>query len=162
MESKPLRQLIDTTLDTAGMSGPFRRRDIAERVYRSAPDDYWTLADAKEARVSWLMDVLHTRMTETHSQQFIDQYFSHLPDEVIGLLGAIPRFICISAGGGREAEHVMSVMATPEHWDANFKLKDRIAKATMAKRNEARSVRDLLVANRVQSLMEFVQREAAE
>jgi len=163
MHSKPLRQAVDLALDTMGMRGPVRRRDVAEEVLRAASDDYWALGDLREAKLAYLHNEIAVRMTAAHSPEFIEPYLTHVPDKYRAMLRRIPRFICVSPRGGRDAQHVMTFCATPADWEANFALKDHIVEATRISRDSARDIRDLLVATGCNSLAELLSsKEAAE
>lgn len=163
MQSRPLRQTIDVVLDTMGMRGPVKRRDVAEEVLRSAPEDYWSIGDLREARLAYLQGEIATRMAETHSAEYIERYLTCVPDKYRAMLRKVPRFICISPRGGRDSEHVMTFAATPEHWAANYALKDHVVQATVVSRDHARDIHDLLTASGAKSLMELLgASEAAE
>lgn len=155
MHSKPLRQAVDLALDTLGMQGPVTRREVAEHVMRSAPDDYWSVGDLRDARIAYLQSEIASRMGEALSEGYIDRFLPHVPEQHRAMLQKVPRFICISPRGGREAQHVMSFVATVEHWDANFKLKDHVVQATTVSRDFARDIRDLLLATGCRSLIEL-------
>lgn len=161
MQSKPLRQAIDLSLDVLGMRGEVTRREVAQHVLRSTTDNDWSVGDEQEARLSYIQTEVAVRMNEPHSDQFIDQYLIHVPDKFRSILRGLPRFICVSPRGGREAKHVMTFRATKDQWAANFELKDRIVEATTVSRDESRVVHDLLAANGADSLLELLQREAA-
>jgi hypothetical protein len=57
----------------------------------------------------------------------------------------------------------MTLFATRQDWKANFDLKDHIVDATRISRDNARDIRDLLVATGRESLAELLgTKEAAE
>lgn len=161
MQSKPLRQAVDLALDVLGMQGPVTRREVAQYVLRSTTDNDWSVGDEQEARLAFIQNEVAAHMSESHSDQFIEQYLMHVPEKFRPVLRGLPRFICISPRGGREAQHVMTFRATKEHWAANFELKDRIVEATRLSRDESRVVHDLLAANGADSLFDLLSRENA-
>lgn len=161
MQSKPLRQAVDLALDTMGMRGPIKRRDVAEQVLRSAPDEYWSAGDLRESKIHYLQGEIAARMGEFHSTEFIEQHLIYVPEKYRDMLRKMPRFICISPRGGRDAEHVMTFLATPEHWAANFALKDYGVQALTGSRDFARDFHDLLVSRGARSLADFLSNERA-
>ena len=102
------------------------------------------MADMREARVLYLMREIGTLMKEPLGQDFVDKHLSHLPPELHYLLPNIPRFICVTKRGGRNAEHVLAIYATVEQWENNFALKDDIAHRTGVAAEESRDIGDLL------------------
>ncbi len=149
------QQAIDLALDTLGMRGPVTRRQVAEEVIRSTTDDYWSYGDIVESKVAYLQTEIAARMGEPHSQRILDQYLPHIPSEYWPVLRSLPRFICISPRGGRDAQHVMAIYATADQWAANFELKDRIVAATTVSRNDSRNIRLLLESTGVRSLADL-------
>lgn len=162
MHSKPLRQTIDITLDTMGMSGPVKRRDVAEAVMRSTPDEYWAEADKRDARLAYIQSAVTTRMNEVHSPEYVGQYLHNVPKDVREALTSVPRFICITPRGGRDAVHVLAVMATPDQWLANFNLKNKVVEATTQSRERSRDMHDLLAKHAASCLLDLFACEAAE
>ena len=158
MQSKPLRQAIDLELDTMGMRGPIKRRDVAQRVMLTAPEDYWSERDKAEARLSYLQKQVKSRMNESHSPEYIERYLTSVPDELRTIFRKVPRFICISPRGGQESEHVMTFVATRENWAANYALKDHVVQATKISRDHARDIIDLLDAGGADTLMDLLGR----
>ena len=144
MESKPLKQQIAMALDILGMGGPVTRRDVAEEVMRHSTPACWSVADRYDADMAFIQRGVRVLMNETHSPGFIDHHLSSIPEEIRDTLREIPTYICISPRGGRGAVHIRTLMATKEHWAANFELKDRIVQATRLSRNASRDIRNLL------------------
>ena len=155
MHSRPLKQAIQLALDTMGMQGPISRRDVARQVKRVSPPDHWSLEDHDDADMAYLMGGVRVCMNQPHSDAFIDQHLANMPDELRAKFHNTPRFICISAGGGRDSQHVMTFLATPEQFDNNFKLKDRVVRATTVSRDVSRDIRDLLKLHNANSLCEL-------
>lgn len=163
MHSKPLRQAVDLALDTMGMQGPVTRRQVAERVILMTTDDDWALGDQREARVAYLQQEIAARMSAPHSAHIVQQYAHGIPPAYRNLFDKLPRFICISPRGGREAQHVMSLNATADDWAANMRLKERIAEATAFSTDVSRTIHDLLRSTGSGSLADLASiSEAAE
>ena len=144
MHSKELREAIDITLDSMGMQGPIKRRDVARRVLMICPRDQWAQADVVESDLAYMQTLVMQRMNIPHSEDFINRHMAALPDDVRAILGKIPRFICITAGGGSGSEHVMAINATKEHWLANIRLKKRVADAAFISLDQSQRIRDML------------------
>ena len=163
MQSKPLKQIVAMVIDSRGMEGPITRRALAEEVMRMAGNDKWSVADEYGARLAFLQNEITTQMNEPHSAAFIERHMVDIPEQFRDTLRKIPRFICVSPRGGRAADHVMTLIATREHWEANFALKDHIVQATRISRNESRDIRDLLEATGATCLADLLGsgREAA-
>ncbi len=142
MESKPIKQAVSMVLDTLGMEGPVTRRAIAERVMRFNPP--WSVSDEYDAKLALVQRETRDQMNAPHSREFIDHHLDHIPEEIRDTIRNIPFYICISPSGGRSAVHIRTLLATKEHWEANFALKDRIAEATRLSSEESRDIRDLL------------------
>lgn len=163
MHSKPLRQAVDLALDTMGMQGPVTRRQVAQRVIEMTTDQDWALGDQVEARIAYLQQEIASRMSAPHSPHIVQQYATRIPPAYRNLFDKLPRFICISPRGGREAQHVMALNATADDWAANMRLKERITEATAISTDVSRSIHDLLRATRSTSLADLLPpAEAAE
>jgi hypothetical protein len=161
MQSKPLKQAIDLALDTMGMRGPVTRREVAEEVMRAAPEDHWSFGDLRDARLAYIQTEVAARMGETHTPEFIERHLTHIPEKYRAMLRKVPRFICVSAQGGRGAQHVMAFIATPDDWASNFDLKDFVVERTRVSRDHARDIRDLLVSTGASSLADLMRAESA-
>ncbi len=144
MQSKPLKQLITLTLDTKGMQGPVTLRGVAEEVLSSAPDDYYSLADDREARLALIQGETKRQMRESLSEHDTDLISSTVPKKYRKTIARLPKFICVSARGGRGSQHVMSLVATEEDWNANYELKAYVTRRAGMSRDDARDIRDLL------------------
>lgn len=142
MESKPVKQAIAMALDTIGMEGPVTRRAIAEEVMRLNPP--WSVSDEYDAKLASYQREAKVQMNAPHSRVFIKRELSHIPEEIRDTIRNLPFFICTSPGGGRDAVHIRTLLATKEDWEANFALKDRIMQATRFSRDGSRDIRDLL------------------
>ncbi len=142
MESRPIKQAVAMALDTLGMDGPVTRRAIAEEVMRYPPP--WSVSDEYGAKLALVQREAKVQMNAPHSQEFIERHMGHVPEEIRDTIRNIPFYICISPRGGRDAVHVRALLATKEHWEANFALKDHIVQATRLSRDESRDIRDLL------------------
>ncbi len=142
MESRPIKQAVAMALDTLGMEGPVTRRAIAEAVMRYPPP--WSVSDEYDAKLALVQRETRVQMNAPHSPEFIKRHISQIPEEHRATLRNIPLYICISPNGGRGADHVRTLMATKEQWEANFALKDRIVQATRLSRNESREISELL------------------
>lgn len=162
MQSRPLKQAINLALDTLGMQGPVTRRQVAEKVLRETTQDHWAVGDEREAKIAYLMTGVAEAMNEPHGNHIVEQYMFRVPEEYRAVLRGLPRFICVSPRGGRASEHVMTILATPEQWAANFELKDRIVEATTISRDESRAILLLLKSTGARSLSELLRVEAAE
>ena len=161
MHSKPLRQMIDLELDAAGMRGPVKRRDIAEAVLVKSQPSHWALADERDARMSYLQNAVAQAMNEPLGDEFVQQYLPSIPGQYHAALSKIPRFICVNARGGREAEHVLSLNASREQWEATLQLRRNVAEWTRLKTTPIQEIVDLLVALAADTLMDITKEEAA-
>ncbi len=161
MESRPLKQLIALVLDTKGMEGPVTRRELADEVMKLAASDQWSASDQYNANRDYIQKGITVQMGEAHSPEFIAVHFSHIPEEHRDTLRKIPLYICISSGGGRGSQHIRTLVATKEHWEANFALKDQIVQATRVSRNRSRDIRDLLEATGAGCLADLLNSEKA-
>ena len=161
MESRPLKNVINMVMDIRGMAGPVTRRSIAEEVMRCDLTNKWSASDEYEARIAYIGRAIKSKMRGTHSLDFINRNLSHIPPEYWGTLRQLSRWICISSGGGHGSEHVMTLVATKAHWQANFKLKDHIVNLTRASRDNSREVRDLLERTGAGCLADLLCSEAA-
>ncbi len=161
MESKPLKRTMLMILDTRGMEGPVTLRGLAEEVMRCALPDEWSASDEYAARLAYLKRGYKGLMNESLSADFIERHLIHIPEELRDTLRRFPRFICISPGGGRGSEHVMTLNATKEQWEANISLKSHIMQATRMSRDESRDIRHLLVATGAGCLADLLNSEKA-
>lgn len=138
-----------------GMKGPITRREVAERVLKEGVSA-WSLADETAAKLLYLQQQVSVAMREPHSNYFVERHLGHIPREYRAALHGLPRFICITPGGGRGAQHVLSLLATREEWEMNISLKDRVVEAAQMSADEARSIRALLMHEQKQSLSEVL------
>ena len=161
MNSKPLKQSISLVLDTKGMQGPITRRSVAEEVMRIAGKECWSASDEWEAKLAYVQKEIRTQMNEAYSQEFIERNVLYVPEQYRDTFCKMSRFICISSKGGRDSDHVMTLVATKDHWEANFALKDRIVQATRASRDESRDIRDLLEMSGASCLADLFNDKAA-
>ena len=143
--SKPLRQLIEITLDTHSMRGPIVKRDVTDEILSSAPDEYWALADIKEARSLIVMAMLTHLMQRPLPEEAIDLILRSpaVPDKYRKALAGLPRFICIN-NGGRHPEHILTLVASREHWRKNTAMKGALEKEIRVSKNVSRNMDDLL------------------
>ena len=158
MHSKPLQQAINVTLDTMSMRGPVTVRDVAEEVDRSAPVEYWTSLDEKEARIGHLCRHIKQEMAEGLSAEYVEKYMPHIPDDLVGMFKGFPRYICINPRGGTGAQHVLTILATQDQWANNIKLKDRVIDATTGSRNRSRDFFLMLKESGASSLLELFEK----
>lgn len=158
MHSKALRQRLLLTLDSMGARGPVTRRGVAEEVVKMTAFNgrFWSLADEHAARLIYIQSEVTRAMRAPHSEHVVAQYFGQVPQEYRAALFGLPRFICISPGGGHGAQHVMSLLATPDEWEANSTLKDRVVELSQISADESRSIRRLLQYTKRQTLSELL------
>ena len=159
MRSKPLRQAVSLALDVLSEKGPITRRQVVDEVLKRTTTDHWSIDDESQARANFLMGEVAQQMSEAHSDKFLDDHDIRVPESLRPLFNKMPRFICVSPRGGRDAEHVTALSATVADWEANAQLKGQIAKATNAKRDEARAFLDFLRMNRVETLGEYLNKK---
>lgn len=134
------------TLDTMGAKGPVTRREVAEEVVRLTQMNrkYWSAADEAAARMMYIQTQVARAMAEPHSEHIVERHMGTIPQQYRAALFGLPRFICISPGGGKGAQHVMALLATEEQWAANAQLKDRIVELSRISADESRSIASLL------------------
>lgn len=161
MHSKQLRQMIDLELDAAGMRGAVKRRDVAEAVLIKSRDQHWSLADERDAKMAYLQSEVAAAMNAPLGDEFIQQYLPSVPPQFHAALSGIPRFICVSARGGRDAEHVMSLNATTDQWGATLKLRENVVEWTRRKTEPIREIVDLLASLGAETLMDLTRKDAA-
>lgn len=156
--SKPLRQLIELTLDTHSMRGPIVKTDVKDEILSSAPDEIWALADLKEARGLSVMSMLTHLMNRPLPNEAIDLILKSpaVPDKYRKALAGLPRYICIN-NGGRKAEHSLTLVASLEHWQANTAMKGTLEKEVRVSKNVSRNMEDLLAWAGKQNLAELLE-----
>ena len=143
--SKPLRQLVELTLDTHSMRGPIVKADVADEVLDSAPSEYWALADTKGGQRLMVMGLLTHLMQRPLPDEAIDLILKSpaVPDEYRNALAGLPRWICIEEGG-RRPKHSLTLIASRGHWQANTALKGTLEKEVRVSKNVSRNMDDLL------------------
>ncbi len=159
MESKPVKQAVAMALDTIGMERPVTRREIAQEVMRLNPP--WSVSDEYDAREASYMREVTVQMNAPHSPGFIKHSLGHIPEEHRATFTDVSYFICISPGGGRNALHIRTMLATKEQCEANFALKDHIAEATRVSRDQSREICELLGSTGAVCLADLMSSEAA-
>lgn len=161
MHSKKLKEIIRMVMDVRSMDGPVTRRALAEEVAQIGGSQYLSAADQYEAYIQCFMAFIKAEMNLVHSEEFLAREGARLPEDIRGTLRKIPQWICTSARGGRGSEHVKAIFATPEHWAANFALKDQIVEATRVSRNESRDIKNLLESSGVTCIADLIKDRAA-
>lgn len=160
MHSKKLNQIIRLTLDRAAVQGPVNRRDIAEQVYQIVrdDDDYWSLADKREAYMTVLQSGVTDAMNEPMSEHYLQTNLPAVPKQFLNLLAQMPTYLCINA---RLGQHVLAIKATQEDWAANSRIKRAIGEQIIVKADLANDIRLALAAAGANSLEELTERKAA-
>lgn len=154
MHSIALRQAILLELETAGMRGPVRRRDVAEAVYHKAHgSELWALADEREAKMDYLIRAVAVLQAEPMSEEYIDQYLPRLPQRYRQTLSKMPTWICVSASG----LHIMAITAKASDWAANARLKRNIADAVMIRADQASDIARILLAEGANSIRDLAE-----
>ncbi len=156
--SKPLRQLIELTLDTHSMRGPIEKGIIADEILVSTPDEYWAQADIRNIRRAGIMSELTSMMNRPLPQQAIDLIFNSpaVPDKYRKPIAGLPRYICVN-GGGRHALHALTLVATRAQWQENTALKGDIETKIRVSKNVSRNMDDLLEWTGKESLAELLE-----
>jgi len=155
MLNKPLREVMNVALDTMSMQGPIKIRDVAERTLSQAPSEYWSLDVDRAARIDYLCRHVKHDMAEKLSMDYVEKYLPRIPEEYHAMFKGFPKYICINPRGGRDSEHVLTILASPEQWAANIHLKDRVLDATQSSRNKSRDFLDLLKDGGAESLYDL-------
>ena len=128
---------------------------------RRSTKKLWSVVDEHKALMVALQLEIGRYMGEAHSAEFIERNLGPVPKIYGPMLTSISRFICISSRGGKGALHMMTLLATREHWDANFALKDYLMQATRVSRDASREIRDLLTETGAGCLADLLKSEKA-
>ena len=67
-----------------------------------------------------------------------------LPEKYRAAFGGLPRFVCVSARGGRKALWRSAIFAEDEHFDAAIELRDYLIHHTQQSRDALKEARDAL------------------
>lgn len=155
--SKPLRQLIELTLDTHSMRGPIIKADLKDEILSAAPDEIWALADLKEARGLIVMGMLTHLMNRPLPDEAIALILKSpaVPDKYRKALAGLPRYICINSGG-KKSEHSLTLVASLEHWRSNTIMKGTLEKEVRVSKNVSRNMEDLLAWAGKENLAELL------
>ena len=154
--SKPLRQLIELTLDTHSMRGPIEKGPIADEILESTPDEYWALADIHNIRRAGIMAELTALMNRPLPPQAIDLILNSpaVPNKFRKAIAGLPRYICIN--GGKHPKHSLTLVARREHWTENTAMKGGLEKEIRVSKNVSRNMDDLLEWAGKESLAELL------
>lgn len=153
------RKLIATELGSAGMLGIVNRRALAEHIWAKTrdSDEWWSLADKREAYLEKLTAEITKAMNEPLSEDYLQRHLS-LPRQYLHLFSKVRTYICINMALGH---HVLAIKATKEHWAANARIKRSLGEQVIAHADVSNDVLLALRAEGVDSIEELGLKEAA-
>lgn len=116
METKKAKQAVTLALDLCGQRGRFTKREVAEEAHLLVKWDGLSLADRREALISFLMKEAGYQMKAKLSVDIKDHFINDVPAEVYPIFDRLPKCICVSPRGGAMPFYVFSVYADEEDW----------------------------------------------
>jgi hypothetical protein len=163
LDSIPLKQIVTRNIDIFGMRGePVTRAEIVDEILREAPDEVWSFKDSQWAKRLAISEEVKSVMQTPLSKMVIEECRVKLPYEVAQALEKLPGWICISAGGGRNALHIWALKASPDHFLANVKLKRKKGEETIQQAQRSEEARNILLDAGVKCLEQLFALEAAQ
>lgn len=159
MHSKKLKQNITLALEQlAGRGEPVTRREVVEFVELVSSDDHWCEQDRRDARYGYYLSAVTDEMKTPVSQETLDRLMPNVPREYLPLLFGLESWICVSPKPGPDSRHMMSLLATADHWAANARLKMTMAERTAARADQSKDALRLIREKGITRLADLGQR----
>lgn len=141
--------------DGTGRTVDSLRNLVLKRLIGADGGAGYPLALQHAAMKSYIGDMVAKNLRSTLPLSVAKALGNSAPPDIRFAFDKIPAWIALSSG--RNAEWVPSIKAAPEHWEANFIMKRRLAERSMQKSNDPRDMSEFLKSYGLGSLEDLIE-----